>query len=72
MVKETFRLIFRNARLYLPLVLIGVVVALLNMGASMDTLIVFFVLTFVFAWLMTQFFTRHILTGDKVWFRDGL
>ena len=72
MVKETFRLIFRNARLYLPLVLIGVVVALLNMGASMDTLIVFFVLTFLFAWLMTLFFTRHILNGDKVWFRDGL
>ncbi len=68
----SFQMIFKNWKLFLPLVLIGLIVAFANMGASMDTLMTFGVLTFLVIWLTSLFFARHLMAGHKIKLRDGL
>lgn len=68
----SFQMIFKNWKLFLPLVLVGFLVAAANFGASMDTLITFGILTFLLIWLAALFFARHLMAGHDVKFRDGI
>ncbi len=68
----TFGLIFKNFKLFLPLLIIALITNLLLIGVSMDTLMLMGVALFLFLWLVSLFFTRHILSGRKVKFTDGL
>ena len=69
---QTFSLIFKNWKLFLPLSVIAVVVCLALVGVTMDTLILMGMFIFLFLWLVSLFFTRQILAGRKVKFSDGI
>lgn len=72
---RSFQMIFRNWKLFLPLMAIGVVVAVLTMGVTgffTETVGVFAVVIFLLLWLVTIFLTRQMMAGNKVSLRDGL
>ena len=74
-IAKSFQIIFRNSRLFLPLVLIGTVILVLTVGTTeflKETAGVFEVLVFLMLWLVTIFLVRQIMAGHKVGVRDGL
>ena len=72
LVKRSFSIIFKNWKLFLPLFIIAILVGWLMVSASKDALIVVMMFLVLIMWLTTIFFTRHILNGDKIRFRDGI
>ena len=71
-VAATFRFIFANLKLFLPLLLVAVVICALTSGMSEDAVVVLMVMAFLILWLTTLFFARKVMGGKKVCFRDGL
>ena len=72
---KSFQMIFKNWKLFLPLLLIGVIVLALTvgtMGFFNETAGVFAVLVFLILWLTTIYLTRQIMAKHKVSVRDGL
>lgn len=69
---KTFALIFKNSKLFLPLIAAAVLVCLCMVDVSKDTMIVMGAMIFLFLWLVSLFFARHLLAGRKVTFFDGL
>lgn len=69
---KTFSLIFKNLKLFLPLIVVAVLICLSLIDVSKDTMVVMGTIVFLFLWLLTLFFTRHLLAGRKVTFFDGL
>jgi hypothetical protein len=73
---KCFGMVFKNWRLFLPLMLIVAVMSFLTIGIT-DIFVgvatdVFIVLYFLIIWLVTIFLLRQILAGHKVSLRDGL
>ena len=66
----TFRAIFRNIKILLPLVLIVSVAGVLLIEGLSDTSVVF--VLFVVLWLATIFVLRQEMAGHKVGLRDAL
>ena len=71
-IRQAFGLIFKNYKLFLPLILIVVVICACLVEVSKDTLVVMGVMMLLFLWLVSLFFARQILAGRKVKFFDGL
>lgn len=71
-VKLAFGFIFKNYKLFLPIILLIAVIYGLMIGASKDTMIVISIVLFLSVWLLALFFARRIMAGEKVKFRDGL
>ena len=69
---QAFNLIFKNYKLFLPLMVVAVLICLCLVDVSKDTMVVMGVMIFLFLWLTTLFFTRYLLAGRKVTFFDGL
>ena len=69
---NVYRMIFKNARLFLVLVLLSSVICCVSFGVNDETMIVISTLLFVMVWLVSLFFARQLLAGKKVKFRDGL
>ncbi|MBR3052492.1 hypothetical protein IKG60_02650 [Candidatus Saccharibacteria bacterium] len=69
---ETFRMIFRNFKLFGPLLLLAVMLELLVVGATNETVAVFTALIFLMIWLTGIFFVRQRKAGREITFRDGL
>lgn len=69
---ESFRMIFVNWKLFLPLIGIGAGLEMATIGAAMETTTVFTVLIFLMLWLTTIFMVRQIKAKHKVGLRDGL
>ena len=72
MVKRTFSLIFKNWKLFLPLLLLAFAIGLLAIGVNEETLIVVNVLIMLTLWLTVIFFARRIIKNKPVKFRDGI
>ena len=72
LVKNSFGIIFKNWRLFLPLFIIAILVSGLMIGISKDALVILVSLVIIMLWLTTIFMTRRILKGDKIKFRDGI
>ena len=71
-VLATFKFIFGNFKLFLPLLLIAVIICALTSGMSEDAVVVLMVIAFLILWMTTLFFARRVMAGEKVRFRDGL
>lgn len=74
-IARSFGMIFGNWKLFLPLIIIGVVVAFITMGVPgffSETVGVFGVIIMLVLWLVTIFLVRHIMAGHRVGLRDGL
>lgn len=69
---ESFKIIFKNWRIFLPLFATALIVGLLALGASEDTWVLTGVLMFLMLWLTTLFAVRHLKAGHKINFRDCL
>ena len=69
---ESFTMMFKNWKIFVPLILIATVIMVLVMGALTETVAVFAVLVFIMIWLTSIFVVRHIMAGHKVTLRDGL
>ena len=69
---EAFYMMFKNWKIFVPLILIATVIMALVMGALTETVAVFAVLVFIMIWLTSIFVVRHIMAGHKVALRDGL
>lgn len=72
LVKRSFDILFKNWKLFLPLFIIAILVGWLMVGASKDALVVVMAFVVLMLWLVTIFFTRYILKGNKIRFRDGI
>ena len=72
MVRKTFSIIFKNWKLFLPLFLFGLLLGLISIGTTQETLMVINVLIFITLWLIALFFVRRITKDKKVSFRDGV
>lgn len=72
----TFKMIFENWRIFLPLLLIMVVIMILLVGLSDVYLngetVIFGSLVFLIIWLSTIFVIRHKMAGHKIGLRDTL
>lgn len=74
-IARSFEMLFRNWRVFLPLLGVAVVISLLTMGTSgiLDEVTgAFGAIVFLIIWLTTIFLVRHIKAGHKVTVRDGL
>ena len=74
-IAESFRMIFGNWKVFLPLLLLAVGLSLLTVGTTGtldETTEVFGTVIFLLIWLVTIFLLRHIMAGHKVGLRDGL
>lgn len=74
-IAESFRVLLRNWKVFLPLLILAVVISLLTMGTEWslnETTEVFGSIVFLIIWLTTIFLLRHIKAGHKVGLRDGL
>lgn len=71
-VVETFVMLGRNWRLFVPLVVLMVIVAAMLTGASGEVVAVMGALMFLTIWLTTIWLIRHRLAGREVRLRDGL
>ena len=73
---HSFRLIFKNWKIFLPLVLIMIVLAVFLIGVADEYLngetMVFGGLIFLMIWLITIFVIRHKMAGNKIGIRDAL
>ena len=72
---KSFQMIFKNWKLFLPLLLMAMVILLLTVGTTgflKEAAGVFIVLVFLILWLVTIWFARQIMAKHKVKFRDGL
>lgn len=72
---EAFRIIFKNAKIYLifVLIMIGVTIGLIGLPNSFDeSKIVLMLLMFVMVWLTSIYYTRQIYAKHKVRVRDGI
>lgn len=72
---KSFGMIFRNWKVFLPLLGLAVILSVLLVGVNgvLDEVAgVFGVLIFLLVWLTTIFLLRHIMAGHKVGLRDGL
>ena len=69
---NAYKMIFKNARLFLVLVFLASLICCVSFGVNDETMIVVAVLLFVMVWLTALFFARQLLAGKKVKFRDGL
>ena len=70
--KVTFRIIFGNYKLFLPLILVALGLYVLTMGASGDTFMLMMVLAVLTLWLASLLIIRHIVAGKELNFRDAL
>lgn len=74
-IARSFQMVFKNYKLFLPLVVLGVVLLLLTVGATglfNETAGVFVILVSLMLWLTTIWLIRQIMAGHKVSLRDGL
>ena len=75
-VLRTFEIIFKNYRIFLPLVLIMTIATILLVGLSDQYLdgemVIFGGLIFLTIWLVTIFVLRHKMAGNKIGLRDAL
>lgn len=72
---RSFQMIFKKWKLFLPLVVIGVLVLLLTVGATgffNETAGVFIVVVILILWLTTIWLVRQVMAKHKVSLRDGL
>lgn len=72
---RSFQMIFKNWKLFLPLIVMGVLILLLTVGTNgffKETAGVFEVMVFLVLWLTTIFLVRQIMAKHKVSLRDGL
>lgn len=69
---ESFRMILKNWKLFVPLIGIAAGLEMLAIGAAVETTAVFTVLIFLMVWLTTIFLVRQIKAKHKVGLRDGL
>lgn len=67
-----FRMIFKNYKLFLPLMLIAAIVLISTIEALNETGIVFAVLVFLFLWLTTIFVVRRKMAGSDVGLREAI
>lgn len=72
LLKRSFALIFKNAGVFLPLILVAAGLGLLTIGASEDTQVIIAVLAILLVWMVTLFLARHLVAGEKVKFADGM
>ena len=75
----SFKMLFKNWKLFLPLLAIVVLLSILFVGVTNQvginydaSTIVFDIVIFLIIWLTTIFLLRHLLAGNKVKLRDGL
>ncbi len=68
----TFRALFKDWKLFLPLALIAVVIMVSTVEALNETGIVFAVLTFLFLWLTTIFIMRRRMAEKQVHLREAI
>lgn len=72
----SFKLIFENYKIFLPLLFIMAIVAICLTGLSSEFLngqtVIFGGLVFLIIWLVSIFIIRHKLAGNKVGIRDAL
>ncbi len=71
-ITKTFRFIFVNWKLFLPLVLVALATYAVSFCVSEDAMIIIIVFAIIMLWLATMFFVRRVMAGEKVKFRDGL
>lgn len=74
-IARSFEILFKNWKLFLPLLIIGALIYIIAVGVTgffSETGGVFAVIVFLFLWLTTIFFARQILAKHKVTFRDGV
>ncbi|MBR6505575.1 hypothetical protein IKT18_01910 [Candidatus Saccharibacteria bacterium] len=72
MVKRTFSLIFKNWKLFLPLLSLAFLIGLLAIGVNEESLMIINVFIVIMLWLTSIFFVRRILKKKPVRFRDGI
>lgn len=72
MVRRTFKLLFENWKLFLPLLLIATAIGLLVVEGLSETTAVWGILLFLFLWLNTIFILRYRLANKKVKLRDAI
>ena len=72
----TFKLIFENYKIFLPLLFIMTVAAICLTGLASEFLngqtVIFGSLVFLIIWLISIFVIRHKMAGNKVGIRDAL
>ena len=68
----TLKFVFRNVRLFLPLLVVALLVCVAALWVSEDAMVIVVVLAMLVLWLATLFFARRVMAGEKVKFRDGL
>lgn len=74
-IAKSFGMFFKNAKLFVPLLVVGIVIAFVTMGVPSifnETVGVFGVVIFLVLWLTTIFLVRHIMAGHQIKLRDGL
>lgn len=74
-VMTSFQTVFKNWRLFLPLLLVAVAICVVFIGFSetFSNVETFFsVIVFLILWLTTIFLLRHLMAGHEVKLRDGL
>ena len=72
---RSFQMIFKNWKLFLPLIVIAMGVLLLTVGTTgffKETAGVFYVVVFLMLWLTTIWLLRQIMAKHKIKLRDGL
>ncbi len=73
----SFKMIFKNWKLFLPLLVLSVVLSLVLIGVNREieyseTTITFGALIFLMIFLITTFILRQLMAGHKIKFRDAL
>ena len=71
-VVATLKFVFKNVRLFLPLLVVALVICGAAMWVSDDAMVIVVVMAMLVLWLATLFFARRVMAGEKVKFRDGL
>lgn len=74
-VGQSFGIIVKNWKLFLPLLILGVAFNVIFAGTDLvikETTGVFTIITILVLWLVSLYFVRHILVKHKVSFKDGL
>lgn len=71
-ISNTYRVLFKNCKIFFPLWLVGMVASVLTIDLSSEVSVVFGALIFLLMWLTTIYILRHLLAGRKIKLRDAL
>ena len=69
---ESFKIIFKNYKLFLPLMIVAAVLGGVSLGVSDDAWVIIMVLVILMLWLATLIVLRHLSAGKEISFRDAI